>query len=192
MADAAIAKSITYSFVDPALQRSCFPTTPAPRARQSDLGGTERNARLAVARTDRRPAARICAASRARVRLFEIGKKFDVDGRRACAKSKRLPASRRVRAGRSNGAARARRLDFYDVKADVESCWRSPASATLRFAAEPLALSAARAHARESIAATTPIGWLGELHPQLVTRAGICQAPCLFELETESAFASNT
>ncbi len=47
-----------------------------------------------------------------RVRLFEIGSRFDVDGRRACARSNRSRGSRPERAGRSNGAVRASRWIF--------------------------------------------------------------------------------
>jgi phenylalanyl-tRNA synthetase beta chain len=36
-----------------------------------------------------------------------------------------------------------------------------------------------------------PLGWLGELHPQLVRSLGFAHSPLLFELDIGSAFASN-
>ena len=38
---------------------------------------------------------------------------------------------------------------------------------------------------------STPIGWLGEVHPQLLKALGVPPGTLLFEIETELAFISN-
>jgi phenylalanyl-tRNA synthetase beta chain len=124
MADRGYREAITYSFVDPALQRSCFPTR-RPCAGESHLGGLERDARVAVARPaaglprEHAPSANPGAAVRdrqeVRVQAQAGARLREIDTLAGIATGARWPEQW--------GSAREP-LDFYDVKADVEMCLR--------------------------------------------------------------------
>lgn len=80
----------------------------------------------------------------------------------------------------------ARRVDFFDVKGDVE---RLLAGTPVRFepAAHP-ALHPGRA-ARIVRADGAELGWIGELHPRWQQREDLPQSPVLFELDVERLLA---
>ncbi len=148
MADRGYREVITYSFVDPALQQQLFPGSPGSAAGESHIRRIERDARIAVDRSGaglpRESAAPAIAgpAIRDRQEIRDAGRGA---GRRAARRSKRSPELRRVRAGRSNGAAPREALDFYDVKADVQSVLALTGDASaVRFEAETLACLAPR------------------------------------------------
>ena len=75
-----------------------------------------------------------------------------------------------------------RKVDFYDVKGDVESLL---AHANVRFerASHP-ALHPGRA--AQVLLDAGPVGWLGELHPRWQQKYELPQAPVLFELDLEA------
>jgi phenylalanyl-tRNA synthetase beta chain len=81
-------------------------------------------------------------------------------------------------------------LDFYDVKADLMNLFALTGSISeFRFEAGSLGCLRPGRTARIYRGAT-PIGWLGEVHPQLVKSLGIGVNTVIFELEVESAFRS--
>ena len=83
-------------------------------------------------------------------------------------------------------------LDFYDVKSDVLSVLALTGDASsVRFEADSLACLRPGRAAR-IFRGSTPIGWLGELHPQLVKSLNFSQVLFLFELEIDSAFKANS
>ena len=191
MADRGYREVITYSFVDPRLQQQLFPDTPSLKLANpisADLADMRVSLWVGLVQACRENLRR----QQTRVRLFEMGKKFLA--RRAlnktvsCERSKRWRELRRARAGRSNGVVRAKRSDFYDVKADVQSVLALTGdAAAVRFEAERFELSAARTAARIYRGATA-MGWLGELHPQVVKALNLPTAAFLFELEVDPAF----
>ena len=145
-------EAITYSFVDPAvaapdvsrdagLSRCRIPIS----ADLSEMRVSLWSGLIPACRENMR-------RQQSRVRLFEIGNKFDVVGRRACARSRR---SRGVATGarwpEQWGSAREP-LDFYDVKARRRERARARAAMRreLRFEAEHVAVSCVRDAARES------------------------------------------
>jgi phenylalanyl-tRNA synthetase beta chain len=189
MIDRGYREAITYSFVDPALQEPLFPGVAALKLKNPI------SAELGVMRVSLWPG--LIQAARdnlhrqqPRVRLFEIGRKFVVQG----ADLAEIDTLGGIVAGarwpEQWGAAREA-ADFFDVKADLESLIRlAGEGAALRFeAAEHASLRPGRTARifRDSVA----VGWLGELHPRIVRELGLSLSPLVFELEIESSFTAN-
>jgi phenylalanyl-tRNA synthetase beta chain len=77
---------------------------------------------------------------------------------------------------RSSGAPKATPVDFFDVKQDLEALFaRTGASEEFGFVQIPCR-ACIRASARITRAARS-IGWIGELHPQLVQEFDFTYAP---------------
>ena len=111
-------EAITYSFVDPRLQRLCSRAQRA-HAREPDLRGTRRDACFAVARPRRGASSQPAAAAAARA---------DVRGRPRFEVEAGVLAESQAIAGLIAGpalpeqwGAEKRDVDFFDVKADVEA-----------------------------------------------------------------------
>lgn len=117
-----------------------------------------------------------------RVRVFEIARVF----RKQADSSVQQPE---VIAGLAHGSrvdeqwgCKAERVDFYDIKADVEALL-APRVAAFRKAAHP-AFHPGRC--AEVLLDGQVVGVLGELHPQWVQAYGLGNAPVLFELAVEA------
>lgn len=79
-----------------------------------------------------------------------------------------------------------RRVDFYDVKADLEALL---APRKLRFVAGPHpALHPGRCAA--VMLDQQPVGWIGELHPRLALKYELGTSPVVFEIELDAALAA--
>jgi phenylalanyl-tRNA synthetase beta chain len=189
MIDRGYREAITYSFVDPVLQRALFPTEPALAlanpisAELSEMRVSLWPALLQACRENLR-------RQQSRVRLFEVGKKFSLHGQSV----QEIATLAGVVTGASlpeQWGARASAVDFYDVKADLVALLHMAGDQdALRFEAGELGCLRPGRSAR-IFRGATPIGWLGELHPKLVRSMGFPQSPLLFELEIEAAFAAN-
>ena len=112
---------LTYSFVSEAQQRLCEGDTARLGSRKPDSSHD-----LAVMRRSLLPGLAACAASNRarqvdRLRLFETGKSVSSRARARCSNSRESPVSLAALASRRAGAAQVEPVDFYDVKADVES-----------------------------------------------------------------------
>ncbi|TIC81403.1 phenylalanine--tRNA ligase subunit beta [Crenobacter intestini] len=116
-----------------------------------------------------------------RVRVFEIARVFNKadEGFAQPEKVAALAWGPRVP---EQWAERAERVDFYDVKADVEALL-FPRVAEFRRAAHP-ALHPGRA--AEVLVDGVVVGVLGELHPRWVQAYDLPSAPVLFELDFAS------
>jgi phenylalanyl-tRNA synthetase beta chain len=196
MADAGYREVITYSFVDPVLQRQLFPEEPGlalANAISADLSEMRVSLWTGLIQAARENVRR----QQSRVRLFEIGKKFV---QRPAAREQ--PSALReieTLAGIATGArwpeqwGSAREpLDFYDVKADLMGVLALTGS-TDEFRFEPASLGCLRPGRTARIfRGATPLGWLGEVHPQLVKVLGLPPNAILFELEIESTFAAKS
>jgi phenylalanyl-tRNA synthetase beta chain len=77
---------------------------------------------------------------------------------------------------------RARRLDFYDVKADVEALF-APRSLRFEAASHP-ALHPGKS-ARIELGSRA-VGWIGELHPRWQQKYDLPVAPIVFEVEYDA------
>jgi phenylalanyl-tRNA synthetase beta chain len=121
------------------------------------------------------------------VRLFEMGKKFIVD----TAGLQEIESLSGIAAGArwpEQWGSTREASDFYDVKADVAALLALTGEGdAIRF--EPAELSCLRpGRAARIFRGTIPVGWIGELHPQLVRSLGLNITPLLFDLEVDQCF----
>jgi phenylalanyl-tRNA synthetase beta chain len=186
MADAGYREVITYSFVDPALQRQLFPdaeTLALANAISGDLSEMRVSLWTGLVQAARENLRR----QQSRVRLFEIGTKFDVK-QSALREVRTLGGiAMGVRWPEQWGSVREP-LDFYDVKAELMNLFALTGSAS-EFRFEAGSLSCLRPGRTARIfRGAAPIGWLGEVHPQLVKSLSIGGNTVIFELEVEPAF----
>ncbi len=202
-------EAITYAFVDPELQSRLFPdreALPLANPIASDLSVMRVSlwpGLLHVALENQR-------RQQDRVRLFERGARFamtqgqleEIDSLAGLALGTRLPEQWGSPAEARTG------VDFFDVKADVESLLQATGDrGAFEFQAAALSClhpgrsarilrcSAGRASGSPQTAgerdragqAGQPVGWIGELHPRLTRELGLAQAPILFELDFRPA-----
>ncbi len=128
-----------------------------------------------------------------RVRVFELGRVFRADagagdGPLAVAGI----AQPRKLGGIAYGAAypeqwglSERKVDFYDVKGDIESLF---APGTIRFE-RTLHPALHPGRAAQVLLQAKAVGWVGELHPRWQQKYELPQAPILFELEFDALTA---
>jgi phenylalanyl-tRNA synthetase beta chain len=192
MADRGYREVITYSFVDPNLQQQLFPDRPSFRltnpisAELSDMRVSLWIGLLQACRENLR-------RQQTRVRLFEIGKKFCLQGTAQNAELNEIETLAGIATGARwpeqwGGAREA--LDFYDVKADVINVLALTNDvSSVRFEADTLSCLRPGRTARIYRGAAA-VGWMGELHPQVAKAINLSSTAFLFELETEVAFAA--
>ena len=192
MADRGYREVITYSFVDPTLQREFFPDVPSLKLANpisADLSEMRVSLWVGLAQACRDNLRR----QQPRVRLFEIGKKFALQNAAQGGELKETETLAGIATGtrwpEQWGSAREP-IDFYDVKADVLDVLALTGDVSaVQFKADTLGClrpgRCARIYRGESA-----IGWMGELHPQVVKAINLSSTAFLFELELDSAFAS--
>jgi phenylalanyl-tRNA synthetase beta chain len=182
-------EAITYTFVEPALQRRLFPDAPA-LVLQNPISADLAEMRVSLWPSLLKALLENVRRQQDRVRLFEYGSKFvtQPDG-----SAREIPCI----SGVAWGSARAeqwgevkRATDFYDVKADVAALLAASGDLdAFRFEAAATSClhpgRAARIRRGE-----TACGWLGELHPELTRELELPSAPYLFELEVEPTLAA--
>ncbi|HWJ35722.1 MAG TPA: phenylalanine--tRNA ligase subunit beta [Steroidobacteraceae bacterium] len=186
MADMGYREAITYSFVDPALQRLMFPDAKV-LALANPISADLSEMRVSLWTGLIQAARDNLRRQQPRVRLFEIGNKFEVQGTALREIETLAGIATGTRWPEQWGSAREP-VDFFDVKADlVELAGLTGSADAFRF--EAASLSCLRpGRAARIFRDATPIGWLGEVHPQLVKALGLSAAALIFELEIESAF----
>jgi phenylalanyl-tRNA synthetase beta chain len=122
-----------------------------------------------------------------RVRLFEIGNKFEVTGAELREVETLAGVATGARWSEQWGLSHEA-LDFYDMKADVESLIALTGDASsVRFEAQSLECLHPGRSAR-ILRNDVPIGWIGEIHPRLVKALNLPNILFVFELEIASAF----
>jgi phenylalanyl-tRNA synthetase beta chain len=170
-------EAITYAFVDPTLQAKLFPGAKTP------VLANAISAEMSVMRTSLWPGL-IKAASenlrrqQDRVRLFEHGAKFGIGDETDLLAGIAAGARRPEQWG-----AKTQPVDFYDVKADLEALFaRTGAADEFEFRADALPCLHPGRSARITRRGKT-VGWMGELHPELVREFDFTYAPILFEIE---------
>jgi phenylalanyl-tRNA synthetase beta chain len=174
--------------VDPLLQRRLFPDVPAlalANAISADLSEMRVSLWTGLIQAARENVRR----QQPRVRLFEIGNKFEVQGASLTETETLAGIATGGRWPEQWGGAREP-VDFYDVKADVMEILSLTGSAdAIRF--EPDSLGCLRpGRAARIFRDASPIGWLGELHPLLIKVIGLPVNTFLFDIESELAFMS--
>jgi phenylalanyl-tRNA synthetase beta chain len=194
MADRGYREVITYSFVDPNLQQQMFPDRTSLRLTNplsADLSDMRVSLWVGLVQVCRENLRR----QQTRVRLFEIGKKFCIQGTAQNADLQEIETLAGIATGarlpEQWGSAREA-LDFYDVKADVMNVLALTSDvSSVRFEAETLSCLRPGRSAR-IYRGVRAVGWLGELHPQVARAINLSHTTFLFELETDAAFSSNS
>jgi phenylalanyl-tRNA synthetase beta chain len=178
-------EAITYAFVDPALQTKIFPGVATPVL--ANAISTE----MSVMRASLWPGLIKAALEnqrrqQERIRLFEHGARFEGGGVETdliagIALGNRSP---------EQWGLEARPVDFYDVKQDLEALFaRTGAIEEFAYIAD----SQPCLHPGRSARITRRgknIGWMGELHPELVRELDFTVAPIVFEVEYTPALAA--
>jgi phenylalanyl-tRNA synthetase beta chain len=176
-------ETISFAFVDPALQGLLFPNTETlalANAIASDLSVMRVSLWPGLVRValenQRRQQDRIRLFSHGARFVVQQGKVTEVDSLAGMALGKRLPEQW--------GSSESRESeDFFDVKADLQSLLTATGAAG-EFGFEAAALSCLHpGRTARVLRAGSPVGWIGELHPRLVRELGFTQAPVLFEVD---------
>lgn len=129
-----------------------------------------------------------------RVRVFEIGRCFARDPEveaglgavEGFAQPLRVAALAAGSASPVQWGVKARQVDFYDAKADLEALL-APRQARFEVAAHP-ALHPGRS--ARVLLEGRPIGFLGELHPHWAQKYELGASPVVFELELAAVLSS--
>ena len=177
-------EAITYAFVDPALQARLFPGAASP------VLANAISAEMSVMRVSLWPglikaALENLRRQQDRIRLCEHGARFadgtETDLIGGIALGPRLP---------EQWAAARAPVDFYDVKQDLEALFaRTGANEEFGYIADSLPCLHPGRSARITRGGRN-IGWIGELHPELVQSFDFTYAPILFEVEYIPALAA--
>ncbi len=177
-------EAITLAFVDPALQVQLFPGEPG-LAIANPIASDLSVMRVSLWPGLLRAALENQRRQQERVRLFEHGTRFEVaqgvtreiDSLAGIACGARAPEQWGV------GKEGRQGVDFYDVKADVAALLAgSGAPEEFSFVAtQHPALHPGRS--ARVLRRGQPVGWIGELHPQLTKSMDFTYPPVLFELD---------
>jgi phenylalanyl-tRNA synthetase beta chain len=183
LVDRGYQEAINYAFTDQAYQASLCPE---PAVALSNAISAE----LAVMRVSLWPGLLQAVGSnqrrqQPRVRLFEVGRRYAPDG------------ETEVIAGVATGSvlpeqwdAEARKVDFFDVKADVEALIAlTGAAEEFRFKAEVHPALHPGQSAR-IYRGDRAVGWLGGVHPEHLRRLDLTYPVFVFELETAAGLAA--
>jgi phenylalanyl-tRNA synthetase beta chain len=176
-------ETITFAFVDPALQGLLFPQLET-LALANAIASDQSVMRVSLWPGLVRAALENQRRQQDRIRLFGHGVRFvvqhgavsEMDSLAGIATGKRLPEQW--------GSSESREpLDFFDAKADVEALL-SATGAAGEFSFEAGTLSCLHpGRTARILRSGTAVGWLGELHPRLVRELEFSGAPVLFEVD---------
>jgi phenylalanyl-tRNA synthetase beta chain len=192
MADRGYREIISYAFVDPLLQQQLFPDTPTLKLANpisADLSEMRVSLWPGLVNACRENLRR----QQTRVRLFEIGSKFNVSKNAQSNELREIETLAGIATGTrwpQQWGSQSESVDFYDVKDDLLGALTLTGDvAGVRF--EPDSLSVLRpGRAARIYRGDEPIGWIGEMHPQVVKALYLPATAFLFELEMQSAFRS--
>jgi len=179
---------ITYSFVDPDLQALVDPAADAPRL------ANPISADMAVMRSSVWPGLlKTIVYNRnrqiARIRLFEIGRCFTTQGGSLTQNVRIGGAIVGTDLPEQWGSA-GRSADFFDIKGDVEALLALSGDRE-SFSFEPAEHPALHpGQTAQLLRAGKAVGWVGRLHPALVSRMDLDDAPLLFDIELESLLSA--
>jgi phenylalanyl-tRNA synthetase beta chain len=120
-----------------------------------------------------------------RVRLFEIGRCFATEGD-GYAQPTRVGALAYGDALREQWGTPNRRVDFYDMKGDLEALL-APVEVHVDPASHPALHPGRSGRVRAGVRA---IGWVGELHPRWQQKYELPTAPMLLELDYDAVEAT--
>jgi phenylalanyl-tRNA synthetase beta chain len=177
---------ITYSFVDPELQRALFPdmrSLPLSNPISSELGCMRVSLWPGLVMAMKRNLSR----RQDRVRIFEHGLRFILEG----TELKQLSTvSGLVTGGRwpEQWGLGSEPADFHDTRNDLQALLGLASTSFQIEAASHPALHPGQS--ARIIREGRPAGWLGSLHPRLVRDLDLDHAPLLWELDEDLSFAA--
>ena len=183
-------EAINYAFVDAALLAHW----------QLDTGSVALanplSAELGVMRTRLLPGlaaalARNSARQQSRVRLFELGRTFAA-GSDAPIETRRIAAVACGDAASEQWGVAARKLDFHDIKGDLDSLAAiSGAALEYRASTQPFAHPgrSAEVYRLNEAGDAVCIGWIGQLHPRVQQAMAVDAEVYGFELELDALLA---
>ncbi len=173
---------VTYSFVDPKLQALLDPNAQAVML-DNPIAETMAAMRtslwtglVATWRYNRQ-------RQQLRARLFEAGACFAIEGE-ANSETVRFAGLAAGPVSAEQWSSPRRDVDFYDIKADLESLFGSDAIVWSFVAEAHPALHPGRSS--RILRDAQPVGWLGALHPQLAATLDITDPVILFEIDVEA------
>ncbi|HEX5160676.1 MAG TPA: phenylalanine--tRNA ligase subunit beta [Steroidobacteraceae bacterium] len=177
-------EAITYAFVDPARQNKLFPGVVTP------VISNPISSDMAVMRASLWPgllkvAQENLRRQQDRVRLFEHGARFAENSETDLIAGIAIGSRRPEQWGMESQP-----VDFFDVKQDLDALFaRTGASDEFGYVTDTLECLHPGRSARITRCGKT-IGWIGELHPQLVQEFDFTYAPILFEVDYQQALAA--
>jgi phenylalanyl-tRNA synthetase beta chain len=190
LADSGYREMISYSFVDPNLQQLLFPNVPTLKLSNpisADLSEMRVSLWPGLVHACRENLRR----QQSRVRLFEIGSRFAVSDKPGSNELQEVDSLAAIATGSrwpQQWGSSTEPLDFYDVKSDVMDLLSLTGdAASVQFAPETHSLLRPGRSARIYRHAT-PIGWVGEMHPQIAKALNLTSTAFLFELDITFAF----
>lgn len=184
-------EAITYSFVDPAIQAQLSPKD-SPYTLINPIASDMSQMRLTLWPGLIKVALYNQNRQQNRVRLFEIGKRFP-------PKSTGIAEEQHVVAGIAIGSVlpeqwgtKARSVDFFDVKGDVEALLAL--GGERRFEFRPVSHPALHPGQAAEIVhpdnSGQPVGLVGVLHPEIQMKSGLENTVILFELRLSTLQAA--
>jgi len=179
-------EAITYSFVDPKWQAVLDPGSEAVKL------ANPLSSEMSVMRTTIWPGLLLAVRhnlnrQQNRVRLFETGQVF-LQGDQEMEQIDRISGAICGLINDEQWAESSRAVDFYDLKADVESLFGAEAAIEYRAETHPAL------HPGQSAALYKDgkaIGWMGALHPQAASELGLSNTVYIFELDLEAVRQSH-
>jgi phenylalanyl-tRNA synthetase beta chain len=184
-------EAITYSFVDPALQALISPEE-SPLTLANPIASDMAQMRLTLWPGLIKAVLYNQNRQQGRVRLFEIGRRF-------LAAPDEGADEQPVIAGIAMGSAfseqwgvKARPVDFFDVKGDVEALLALGGQRQFVFrpARHPALHPGQTAEIFQIGAAADPIGCIGVLHPDIQAKSGLDKSVIVFELRLSALLAA--
>jgi phenylalanyl-tRNA synthetase beta chain len=174
-------EAITYAFVDPQLQRRLFPEREA-LALENPIASDLSVMRVSLWPGLLRAAAENQHRQHERIRLIERGVCFIVDEGTTREEDRLAALACGGRLPEQWGVPPGDAADFFDIKADLEMLFVATGAAE-DFHFEAAQLSCLHpGRAARVLRQGEKVGWIGELHPQIVRELDFTYPPVLFEL----------
>ena len=181
--EAGYQEAVTYSFVDPELEMILDPE--ATDLRLANPISSDLSRMRTTLWSGLLPAVKHnLNRQQTRVRLFEVGPAFDRQNGRI-VQTKCIAGVITGSLFPEQWGGDDRKVDFYDVKGNVESILGQASACAFDF----LPLSHPALHPGQSaqvVSGGQKIGWVGALHPRLESELGLGQSVYLFELDVNA------
>jgi phenylalanyl-tRNA synthetase beta chain len=184
-------EAITYSFVDPGLQALILPGI-APHTLVNPIASDMSQMRASLWPGLIKAVLYNQNRQQLRVRLFETGRRF-LAGPNGSSDEQAVVAG--IAAGTVHAeqwGEKARAVDFFDVKADVEALLALGGSRRIEFRpAHHPALHPGQSAGIYPGESDEPVGFIGALHPDVLVKTGLERSAIVFELALTALLAAN-